>query len=150
MKVLAELIPSETDSFPTRTFLLPHGIVGFPEYTRGELVYNPDHLPFVTMQLHGPSGSISFVVVEPFGFIRGYEPELFEADASALGLSDPSEAMVLTILTMTPGAPLEATVNLVGPIVVNRRTGIGRQVVVSNYSRYRARHPLLSPPATAA
>jgi flagellar assembly factor FliW len=39
--------------------------------------------------------------------------------------------------------PVEATVNLVGPIVVNRRTRVGRQLVISNYSRYSAHHSLV-------
>ena len=58
--------------------------------------------------------------------------------------------MVLNIITMRPGTPVEATVNLVGPIIVNRRTGIGRQLVIANYSRYKARQPLFSSPSATA
>jgi flagellar assembly factor FliW len=46
-------------------------------------------------------------------------------------------------VTLQRQNPLEATVNLVGPIVVNRRTREGRQFVISNYSRYSAHHPLV-------
>ena len=41
-------------------------------------------------------------------------------------------------------------VNLIGPIVVNRRTCIGRQLVISNYSRYSAHHALVENPQTQA
>jgi flagellar assembly factor FliW len=34
-------------------------------------------------------------------------------------------------------------VNLVGPLIINRRTRIGRQLVISNYSRYSAHHLLV-------
>jgi flagellar assembly factor FliW len=34
-------------------------------------------------------------------------------------------------------------VNLLGPIVVNRRTRVGRQLVIANYSRFSAHHPLV-------
>jgi flagellar assembly factor FliW len=84
-----------------------------------------------------------FVVIEPGGIVPGYEPELFEEHAMELDLMAASEAMILNIVTLQRQSPLEATVNLVGPIIVNRRTRMGRQVVISNYSRYSAHHPLL-------
>lgn len=128
----------------TNEFTLPKGIVGFNDYTRAELLRSGDHEPFLRMRLFGPTGCINFVVCEPCGVIPGYEPELFDNDAACLGLRDPSEAMVLVILTMRPGTPEEATVNLIGPIVVNRRTQVGRQLVIANHSAYRARHPLIA------
>ena len=96
------------------------------------------------MKLRGPKDSINFVVLEPGGIIKGYEPELFDADALSLDLTDPSEAMVLTVVTLKHRVPVEATANLIGPIIVNRRTRIGRQLVISNYSRYSARHLLVT------
>lgn len=141
MKVLPEQVLPGTQQLDINEFTLPQGIVGFPTYTQATLVIQQDQAPF-WMKLKGPEGSVNFVVVEPKGVIPDYEPELFENDALALGLSDASEALVLNILTMRPGAPGEATVNLIGPIVVNRRTRIGRQLVIANYSRYRARQPL--------
>ena len=39
--------------------------------------------------------------------------------------------MILNIVTLKRQTPLEATVNLVGPIVINRRTREGRQLVIS-------------------
>jgi flagellar assembly factor FliW len=53
--------------------------------------------------------------------------------------------MVLNIVTLRPEAPTQATVNLIGPIVVNRRTRIGRQLVIANYSKYSARQVLVHP-----
>lgn len=151
MKVMAEPTELEAGSFTIQSFFLPQGIVGFPSHTRAQLIYDPKHLPFLSLQLDGPSGRISFVVIEPQGFVPGYEPEIFENDAAGLGLQDAADVKILTILTMNPESPLGATVNLVGPIIVNRRTGIGRQLVIANYARYRARHPLLtSRSATAA
>ena len=46
-------------------------------------------------------------------------------------------------------SPLEATVNLVGPVIINRRTGIGKQVVLANHGRFSAHHPLLGNTAAA-
>jgi flagellar assembly factor FliW len=143
MKVLTEIPASDQPSAVTHTFELPQGLIGFAGYTRAELLYLPDHLPFLWLRLHGPKDSVNFIVIEPGGLVAGYAPELFDEDAAGIGLADPSEAMVLNIVTMAHQRPLEATVNLVGPIVVNRRTRIGRQLVIANYSKYGAHHPLV-------
>jgi flagellar assembly factor FliW len=143
MKVLTELHPPHTPPI-ANTFTLPQGLIGFPKYTRAELLYLPDHLPFLWLKVHGPTDSVHFVVIEPAGLIPGYEPELFDEDARTLGITDPTEAMVLNIVTLEQQRPLEATVNLVGPIIVNRRTLSARQLVIANYSRYGAHHPLVA------
>jgi len=122
---------------------LPQGIIGFGEHRRAELLYLPEHLPFLWMKLQGPAGAVNFVVIEPGGIIPNYELEIFDNDAENLDLSDPSEAMVLNIVTLKQHSPLDATVNLIGPILVNRRTRIGRQLVIANYSKYSARHVLI-------
>jgi flagellar assembly factor FliW len=143
MKVLPELYPTDLEAPAANSFALPEGIIGFENYRQAELLYQPDHLPFLWLKLTGPRDALHFVVIEPGGIIPGYAPELFDEHAEALGLSEAAEAMILNIVTLQRQTPLEATVNLVGPIVVNRRTRIGRQVVISNYSRYSAHHPLL-------
>ncbi len=151
MKVLPDLKPGEAETPVANTFTLPQGLIGFRDYTRAELLYVPDHLPFLWLKLHSATDSVHFIVIEPAGLIPGYEPELFEEDAAGLGLADAADAMVLNIVTLRQQQPLEATVNLIGPIVVNRRTRSGRQLVISNYSRYSAHHSLVesAPAATS-
>ena len=145
MKVLSDL-PSHSAPAqppPANNFQLPQGIIGFKDYSRAELLYVPDHLPFLWMKLHRGSDSVHFIVIEPGGLVPDYTPELFDADAAALELNDPSEAMLLNIVTLRQHNPLDATINLIGPVVVNRRTRLGRQLVISNYSRYSAHWPLV-------
>jgi flagellar assembly factor FliW len=142
MKVLPDIYPTDLDAPQANEILLPHGIIGFGAYQRAELLYLPDHLPFLWMKFHGPD-PLHFIVIEPGGIIPGYEPELFDQDAEALDLQTPAEAMVLNIVTLQRAEPVEATVNLIGPVIVNRRTRIGRQLVISNYSLYSAHHPLV-------
>jgi flagellar assembly factor FliW len=149
MKVLPDLKPGEAETPVANTFTLPQGLIGFRDYTRAELLYVPDHLPFLWMKLHSATDSVHFIVIEPAGLVPGYEPELFEEDAAGLGLADAADAMVLNIVTLRQQQPLEATVNLIGPIVVNRRTRSGRQLVISNYSRYSAHHNLVEPAPAA-
>ena len=149
MKVLLELYPTDFDPSPANEIVLPLGLIGFAAYRRAELLYLNDHLPFLWMKLRGPD-TIQFIVIEPGGIVPGYEPEIFDSDAEQLGIRDPSEAMILNIVTLLRQQPVEATVNLVGPIVVNRRTRVGRQLVISNYSRYSAHHSLSENPQATA
>lgn len=141
MKVSIEA-PALPES-PPQHIRLPEGLVGFPEHTGFELLYNPEQLPFRWMRLMGAE-PIDFVVIEPAGVIPDYEIELFDEDASFLGITDATDALVLNIVTVSRSTPPTATVNLVGPVVVNRRTGVAKQVVIANHGRYSARHPLVT------
>jgi flagellar assembly factor FliW len=142
MKVLADITPIDLEAPPTNEIILPNGLIGFSQYQRAELLYMPDHLPFLWMRLHGPD-TIHFIVMEPGGLIPDYEPEIFDDDAAQLGIENPAEVMILNIVALRQQQPVDARVNLVGPIIVNRRTRIGRQLVISNYSRYSAHHVLI-------
>ena len=59
-----------------------------------------------------------------------------------LGLKNPEDALLLNIVTVQKQGQ-GATMNLKGPIVINRNTGIGKQVVIANASDYSVQHPLL-------
>ncbi len=143
MKVLPELYPTDIDVPPSNELQLPQGIIGFGAYKRAELLYLPDHLPFLWMKMFSATDSLHFIVIEPGGIVPGYEPEIFDEDAEQLGIVDPSQAMILNIVTLRSQNPVEATVNLIGPLIVNRRTRMGRQLVISNYSKYSAHHALV-------
>ncbi|MEI6107416.1 MAG: flagellar assembly protein FliW [Opitutae bacterium] len=143
MKVLPEIYPTDLEAPASNLFMLPEGLIGFENYKQAEMLYEPDSLPFLWLKLTGSRDAVHFVVIEPGGIVPHYEPELFDEHAMALDLTDSSEIMILNIVTLQRHIPLEATVNLVGPIIVNRRTRTGRQVVISNYSRYSAHHSLV-------
>lgn len=147
MKVSPDLYASDNSPGSTRRFRLPEGLVGFPEHTHFDLVEVPDQAPFLWLQLQGPS-SINFVVLEPNGVIPEYELELFDEDAEFLGIRESSDAMVLNIVTVKNSEPDAATVNLAGPVVINRHTGVAKQCILANYARYSAHHRLID--ATAS
>lgn len=145
MKVLSEPAsrpPLAPPALPSR-LELPAGIVGFPDHKQADLFAVAEQLPFRWLRLHGPE-PLHFVVIEPGGLVPDYVPELFDEDAAALGLEAPDDALVLNIVTVGRTEPVTATVNLVGPLIINRRTGVARQVVLSNHNRYSARQPLVT------
>jgi flagellar assembly factor FliW len=142
MKVATALPLDLPGVSPANTVELPFGLVGFPAHKRMELVCLPDQLPFLWMRVLGPT-PLHFIVIEPGSIMNDYEPELFDEDAASIGLTDPADALVLNVVCVQPNHPGEATVNLVGPVVINRRTSVGKQVVLANHGRFSAYHPLL-------
>ena len=149
MKVSPEPTPTDTVAATAQRIRLPEGLVGFPEHKSFELLYAPEQLPFVWLRLHGPD-TLHFVVIEPGGIVPDYELELFDEDAALLGITSTADTMVLNIVTVKPSAQAaSATVNLAGPIIVNRRTGIAKQCVLANYARYSSHYPLVDNTATA-
>lgn len=150
MKILPDVNSADFEVPTANTFELPQGLIGFQAYTKAELLYQPEQLPFLWLKLHSPTDSVYFIVIEPAGVVPGYDPELFDQDATGLELTGSADALVLNIVSLKNMNPVDATVNLVGPIIVNRRTKIGRQLVVSNYSRYSAQFQLVDTRTTAA
>ncbi|PTY08836.1 flagellar assembly protein FliW [Opitutaceae bacterium EW11] len=142
MKVSPDPYKTDLANGAPGTIRLPEGLVGFPEHQSFDLTLVPDQAPFMWMHLHGPD-PLHFVVLEPNGIIPDYELELFDEDAEFLGIKDAADAAVLNIVTIRRNQPAAATVNLAGPIIINRRTGNAKQCVLANYARYSAHHPLV-------
>jgi flagellar assembly factor FliW len=84
--------------------------------------------------------NLSFLVVPPGDAIEEYEPDLSDEDTAYLELTDSQEALVLNVVTLHSEG--NATVNLKGPIVINRRTLRGKQVIPRNVSNFALQHPL--------
>ena len=143
MKVLTENSPTTLEAPLDFQLELPHGIVGFPDHKRGEVIHIEEQLPFQWLRLQGPT-PLNFVVIDPTGVVPDYAPELFDEDAASLGIETAEDALLLNIVTVGRSQPPTATVNLVGPIVINRHTRQAKQVVISNHSRYSARQPLVT------
>jgi flagellar assembly factor FliW len=72
---------------------------------------------------------LAFVVVRPELFFPGYAPEIDRPTADRLGLAGMDDAVVFVIVTLGR-TPHDATVNLLGPLVVNSRSWLAAQVVL--------------------
>jgi len=90
---------------------------------------------------------LAFVVVRPEPFFPGYAPEIDRATADRLELASAEHAIVFVIVTLGP-TPYDATVNLLGPLVVNLRSRLAAQVVLDGDSAM-VRTPLASRPAAS-
>lgn len=119
---------------------LPMGLLGFERMKDYFLIANPEEEPFGWLKAKGDA-SIAFVVLNPFLIVPEYHPDIPQGDVEFLGLKSAEDAMVLNIVTVHKHG--QATMNLKGPIVINRNTGVGKQVVIANGADYSVQHPLL-------
>lgn len=103
------------------------GLAGFEDHHRFALISETDSPVEWLQSLDDPR--VSFSLLEPFLFYPEYGFELSDADAQALGLCGPEEALVRCVLTVQEEAE-ETTANLVAPIVLNQRGRVGRQVLL--------------------
>jgi flagellar assembly factor FliW len=83
---------------------------------------------------------LAFLVMSPFVAVPNYQPEISEEDAGSLGLQNQEEPLIFNIVTVR-GAQ-QATINLKGPIVLNRRTLVAKQVIPLNAPNLPVAHPL--------
>ena len=139
-------IHSAPHSGENRPIRLPVGMMGLPEATEFELLSSEARQPIMWLRSLGPK-RLSFPVVEPGPLVGDYVLELSDADAEFLEIKSADDnPLVLTVLTVKSLNPQRVTVNLVGPIIINRRTLIGKQVVLANYERYSVEHVLIEEP----
>lgn len=120
---------------------LVDGMLGFTEATRFALIEDEVGEPFQWMQsLEEPS--LAFVVIDPSLLLAEYHFSVKKEQIRALKTADVEELQVFTIVTMA-GEILDVTVNLQGPIVMNKNTRIGLQIVL-NDPKFSTRHPLFT------
>jgi flagellar assembly factor FliW len=124
---------------------LPMGILGFEQIKDYLLLANPAEEPFRWLRVKD-NPLLAFVIIEPFLVAPDYHPDIPQPDVEFLGLLEPEDALLYSIVTLCPGQ--RATINLKGPLVINRNTGVGKQVIIANAANYSVHHPL--PEAEAA
>jgi flagellar assembly factor FliW len=123
----------------------PLGILGFEQIKNYALLANPAEKPFAWLRVT-ENTSLAFVVIDPFLILPNYQPDIPQSDVDFLELKDANDALMLGIVTVH--GQNRATMNLKGPIVINRRTHIGKQVIIANAANYSVQH--LLPVAEAA
>lgn len=84
---------------------------------------------------------IALLVVNPFIFFSDYSFDLPEAIAKEIELDKFEEALVLTTVTVTGDDLSKVTTNLVGPVIINTKSGKGKQVILED-SSYNIKQPL--------
>lgn len=138
---LQEDIPDSADAeaVARNEVSLPQGLFGFPEIRSMELVFDKAELPFMWLREQKQDG-LAFVVLEPSGVVPSYSVEISDADVQVLGITGSEDTMILNIVTISPEHLGKISLNLVGPIIVNRLTLVAKQCIINNHEEFSARH----------
>ena len=116
------------------------GLPGFPHVHVFQLKpWGPPGSPYLLLTSVEES-DVGFVVVPPWVFYPDYEFELDSGMAERLGLAASEDAVVFAVVTLRD-RPEDATLNLLGPLVVNRHTHEAAQVVLPT-TTHSVRAPL--------
>ena len=83
---------------------------------------------------------LTFLLADPFALVPGFEIEIPAPDLGALGLQGAAEGLLVLVMTqLAGGTPVAA--NLQSPVVIDRATRRGRQVVLPD-STWGMHHPI--------
>ena len=115
------------------------GIPGFPNLERFVVIELRDDGAFQQLQsVDDPE--ISMIVTVPWLFFPDYAPILSDAEQEELELESADDAVVFVPVSFDADTR-QASLNLLGPFVVNAKTRKGRQVVLTG-SEYSVRAPI--------
>jgi flagellar assembly factor FliW len=115
------------------------GLFGFESF-RDYVLLDAERQPFYWLQSMDVE-QIAFILVNPFLFRPDYEVDINDEDLSEIGVSDPRKTLIFSIVTIPAGGG-SMTANLQGPLVINRETRQGKQVVLTD-PRWKTRHNIM-------
>lgn len=131
------------------TLHLPFGMIGLRHLTHFELEPAEESMPFQVLRAKGEE-VVEFVVVDPSLLLEGYCCVLRDEDVESLRIESEEDALVLNVVAIHSHEPQHVTVNLVGPIVVNRSTWIGQQVILANSADFSTEHVIVDQRASGS
>ena len=125
----------------SQVLTLVEGMLGFSECHRYVLMDDEIGEPFMWMQsLDIPS--LAFVVIDPAIILPSYHFSVKKDQIKALETNSVEDLQVYVIVTMAANI-LDVTVNLQGPLVLNKKKRVGQQIVL-NDPNFSTRHPLFT------
>jgi flagellar assembly factor FliW len=105
------------------------GLFGFESF-KDYVLLDAERQPFYWLQSLDSEG-VAFILINPFLFRPDYEVNIDNEDLLEIDISDPEKVLIFSIITIpADGGPM--TANLQGPLVINRDTRYGRQVVLTD------------------
>jgi flagellar assembly factor FliW len=123
---------------PDHVMTFPRGLIGFGAPARLALLkIEPDGAFYWLQSADEPE--TAFLVVDPGLFFKDYHVSIREETQQDLELADAKDGQLLVICNRS-GEWL--TGNLLGPLVINTRTRVGQQIVLTE-KKWTCRQPLI-------
>lgn len=120
------------------------GIPSFEDEKQFIILPLDEDSPFLILQSVTTS-NLGFVIINPFEYFSDYTVDLSESTIQKLKIESEEQVAIYTILTVQE--PFEnTTTNLSGPIVINVKDQLGKQVIL-NSEKYKTKHRIIKNPA---
>ena len=124
----------------SRMIHFPDGLLGFPDRRDYIILEHKPGSPFLWLQsMTVPD--LAFVMANPFLIKPDYLENLSPEEEALFKQEGDREIIVFALVTIPPGEADKATINLLGPIVIDSVSRKARQVILAN-SVYSHCHPL--------
>jgi len=117
------------------------GMYGFEEYEKYVILKDIPEDDIMYLQSID-NENLSFVLIDPFVIINGYEPKINDDDLKELKVKDESELKFLLVAIITKETQ-NSVVNLRSPIALNPELKIAKQVILENLE-YPLRYPMFN------
>lgn len=119
--------------------IFPEGVIGFKDAGRFVMFECSDDGLFKWLQ-SCDRPELAFVICQADIIVPNYQIAIGDKEKQILQLEKPEDAVICLILVI-PENPLDATANLLGPLVMNTETRRAMQVVLVN-PEYSTKHRL--------
>jgi flagellar assembly factor FliW len=119
----------------------PSGILGFPDCRSYVILDHDTDAPFKWLQSLDEPG-LAFVMLDPAYFHPEYDVQVPHEALLEVESQDNEELIVSVLLTIPSNDPTGITANLRGPLLMNPRTKLCKQLILSD--SYPTRFPLFS------
>ena len=117
------------------------GIPGFESLRDFIVVEKEESYPILWLvSLDSPN--VAIPVIDPWLIRVDYTVDIDEETVKELEIESMEDLRILAVLVIPVGNPKDMTINLMAPIVINKRTGKGKQIIMEN-SGYGIRHKVV-------
>jgi len=115
-----------------------NGLPGFEDLRKFVVFPLKDNDSFSV--IHSIEEDLGIILISPFMVKENYEFKLKENIVEELKIKEPNEVMVYTTVTLNSNIE-KITTNLKAPIVINRFSKLGKQIIIDNES-YKIKEPI--------
>jgi flagellar assembly factor FliW len=120
--------------------IFKEGIFGFEDIHQFVLLDTDFGSPFYWLQSEEIK-EIAFLIIDPKMIVSDYELDVSKEEIEEIDTDTKEDLLIFSIVTINEN-PEKTTVNLLGPLVINRKTRMAKQVI-SNNDKYTVRFPLI-------
>ncbi len=124
---------------PEQLVRFPTGLFGFPDARRFALL--PAERDGMYWLQAAEQSALIFLLIDPFRFVEGYAVDVAAPDLADLQADAASEIAILAIVTLPRRRIESPTANLQGPLALNLKGGLAKQIAVADES-WDVRHPI--------